>query len=209
VGFSESAPLATVQVADEPFTWSVGTIADDVIDVHDGIGTVPFAAPFDAAADVSPTAWFPAYSVLIHGQLVDSVMIGEVALAGETALMEPEAIAAATRTLQAAQASEPSCPPTCSSLELQGVIQLTDQNDDRVFARQEVHEALSLFGFWPYLDLLVDGRDPITTSTDCETRADDGRDGSPVFWPGHDHICESLGVGYDFEAVEVRVAPAD
>ena len=190
--FIAALPLAKVALADEAFIWSVGTSdAAGTLNVALGMGTVPFAMPLDARANVEEPAWFQAHMVDIEARVTGSRVVGEIALTVETEVARPEVRAAIARTMNVARLDEPNCPPTCSNdalLMLQGL----DVNHDRQFTADEIEQSgyLDAFGFFPTLDLLAPEHGELT------------------FWPNRDGEAESIGNGFGFEAHEIETESA-
>lgn len=179
-----------VTLAADAFIWSVGTIEANRLEVAEGIGRVPFAAPVDALAKERVPAWFPAYMVEVSAQLDGDSLSGEFGLAVDVAEATPAVSEGIARTLTVAKQLEPSCPTTCSSPELGVLMRAFDTNGDQLFSADEVQQSgwLSMLGFMPDLDLLADLGD-----------------GAPTFWPGHDHHAEAYAHAYGFTASLVMV----
>jgi hypothetical protein len=172
----------------EEYVPSVGEVGDGTIVVSRGIGVVPFVAPFDIAAASPPPYWAQAFMVYVQIDFASPQVIeGEIGLAAEVDPATLPLSDALARTLTAAHASEPSCPPTCSNAWLGGLIRAFDTNGDGVFTGPEVQASryLSFLGFLPVLDLIDTSQTP------------------PVFWPGHDGRDDALGSGYAFHASAV------
>lgn len=186
--FIEASPLDKVMLVDEPVIWSVGrSDGAGTLNAAMGVGTVPFAAPLDAQSMTEETAWFPAHMVDVEAQLTGEVLVGDIALAIDTATARPEVSAAIARTMTVARQDEPNCPPTCSSEALRW-LQGLDANVDGQFTGDEVEQSgyLEAFGFYPKLDLLA------------------RESGELVFWPNRDGEAESLGNGFGFQAHEIE-----
>lgn len=179
-----------VTLAADPFTWSVGTFEGKQLEVAEGIGWAPFAAPVDARANEQAAKWFPAYMVALSAELDGDSLSGAVGLAVSVAESTPAVSEAIARTLTVMKQLEPSCPSTCSTPELGVLMRAFDTNGDQQFSADEVQQSgwLSMLGFMPDLDLLADLGD-----------------GALTFWPGHDHHAEAYAHAYGFTASLVMV----
>lgn len=158
-----------------------------------GVTSIPLAAGYDSDANQAPTDWIASFMVSARMRLAGPALLtGGVGFGSPVEDALPSIAASVARTVTAAAAADPACPPTCVRPGLESLLGWFDPDGDRLVAAPDVLSSgyLQSLGYLPSLDLLA--------------RDDEG---GWVYWPEYDGEEETDGASYSFRAIEAELAP--
>ncbi len=187
-GIDAPAP-GTVRVESPMPTPAVGT-AGDRIAASEGAGSIPLSLFFEPGNDPVEVKWVASLGVAADLAVTDSQITGTVGFG----VLQDDAVDAmrdpVSRAFNELISVDMGCPSSCDSDLASAVLGWFDKDANGLISPDELDNS--------YFRSLYVGQDLDLTAT---------VDGSPVYWPVHDHEYDYSSMALRIEGVPVEVVP--